>query len=297
VGGFLRFGVPDFKLDKSIIDRRVNILQEEGLIIKTGVKVGTDISSEEIKSTFDAVCMAVGARKPRDLLVEGRELDGIHQAMDYLEQQNRMDGGDALAGQDRITAARKHVVVMGGGDTGSDCVGTAIRQGAKSVTQLEILPAPPRSRPDYQPWPLWPKIYKTSSSHAEGCERLFGVSTRRFIGESGHLTQLCVVRVDWDTDENGRYRMTERPGSEFELEADLVILALGFEHAVHEGLVHDLGVQGTGRGDIAVDGRHMTNVAGIFAAGDAAQGASLLVRAIFDGRTTAKDIDAYLKGI
>jgi len=296
VGGFLRFGVPDFKLDKSIIDRRVAILQEEGLIVKTGVRVGTDISSEEIRSTFDAVCITTGARKPRDLLIEGRELDGIHQAVEYLEQQNRIVAGDAPAGEDRISAARKHVVVIGGGDTGSDCIGTAIRQGARSVTQLEILPAPPRTRPDTLPWPLWPKVYKTTSSHEEGCERLFGASTRRFTGESGGIRRLCVVRVDWDTDENGRYRMAERPGSEFDLEADLVILALGFEHTVHEGLVHDLGVQLSARGDVAVDGRHMTSVAGIFAAGDAAQGASLVVRAIFEGRAAARDIDAYLRG-
>jgi glutamate synthase (NADPH/NADH) small chain len=294
VGGYLRYGIPDFKLDKNMIDRRVNLFLEEGLIIKTGVRVGENLPVEELTREFDAICITIGARKARDLPVEGRDLDGIHLATAYLEQQNRMIGGDEVPEDDRITAFRKHVVVIGGGDTGSDCVGTANRQGAKSVTQVELLPASPYSRAPHEPWPLWPKLYKTSSSHAEGCERLFNVSTRRFIGAKGRVKGIAAVQVDWGGGRNGKSQMTEVPGSEFELEADLVLLAMGFEHPVHEGLVNDLGVALNPRGNIAVTDSYMTSVEAVFAAGDSKRGASLVVWAIQEGREAAQSIHAYL---
>lgn len=295
VGGFLRYGVPDFKLDKRVIDRRVAILQEEGLIIQTGVRVGIDVSGEELRQRFDALCLAIGARQPRDLDVEGRDLRGIHQAAEYLEQQNRVNRGEVIPEGERITAACKHVVVIGGGDTGSDCVGTANRQGARSVTQIEILDAPPLNRGENEPWPLWPKIYRTSSSHEEGCERTFSTSTRRFIGQNGHVRGLSLVRVRWYTDEAGRCRMIEEPDSEYELDADLVILSMGFVHLVHEGLVTQLGLLCDARGNLAVDEQYMTSAPGIFACGDARRGASLLVWAIHEGRNAARHINAYLR--
>jgi len=293
VGGYLRFGVPDFKLDKSVIDRRVNILLEEGLIIETGIAIGRDIPVEEILGSFDAVCIAIGARKPRDLAIEGRELDGIYLAMEYLEQQNRFVRGDDIPQDDRISAFNKHVVVIGGGDTGSDCIGTANRQGARSIIQIELLPAPPRTRPQNEPWPQWPRLYKTSSSHEEGCERLFNILTKRFIGENGRVCKLSGVQVEWRPN-NGKSGMTEVPGSEFELEAELVLLAMGFEHVVHSGLVTDLGVRLNERGNIAVDSHFMTSVPGVFAAGDSIRGASLVVWAIHQGREAAEHMNAYL---
>ncbi len=294
VGGFLRYGVPDFKLDKSVIDRRVDVLLQEGLIIETGVEVGTDVTVDELRASFDAVCIAIGSRKARDIRVEGRELEGIYQAAMYLEQQNRVVHGDPVPEEDRITAVNRHVVVLGGGDTGSDCIGTANRQGALSITQLEILPPAPKQRAANEPWPVYPKLYKTSSSHNEGCERMFNVTTRKFIGEHGKVSSLLAALVEWQRGDNGQYRMAELPGSEFELQADLVVLAMGFEHAVHEGLVNALGVQYDARGNIGVDSHHMTNVDGVFATGDAKRGASLVVWAIQEGREAARGIHAYL---
>jgi glutamate synthase (NADPH/NADH) small chain len=293
VGGYLRFGVPDFKLEKSVIDRRINILLEEGLEIQTGVMVGEDISADELVSSYDAICITIGAREARELRVEGRELDGIHQAMEYLDQQNRVVRGDQVPGDERISAKGKHVVVIGGGDTGSDCVGTANRQGAISVTQLELLPEPPHERPPSEPWPAWARLYKTTSSHEEGCERMFNISTKRFTGDGGRVTRLSAVRVDWQRT-NGRYHMTEVPEMAFELEAELVLLAMGFEHVVQEGLVNDLGLALSDRGNIAIDENYMTNIEGIFSAGDSDRGASLVVWAIQEGQEAAKKIDAYL---
>jgi glutamate synthase (NADPH/NADH) small chain len=294
VGGFLRFGVPNFKLDKHIIDRRLDILYEEDLVIKTSVEVGKDLSVEELQSTFDAVCVAIGARAARDLPIEGRNLGGIYQATAYLEQQNRAVRGDAIPEAERISAAGKRAIVIGGGDTGSDCVGTANRQGALSVTQIELLPALPQSRPEDEPWPLWPRLYKTTSSHEEGCERLFSIQTTKFSGENGQVKRLSAVRVDWQTETDGQFRMTEIPGSGFELDADFVVLAMGFEHTVHEGLVKQLGLALNARGNIAIDKRFMTSVDGIFAGGDSTRGASLIVWAIHEGREVARNIDAYL---
>ncbi len=297
VGGFLRYGVPDFKLDKRIIDRRINILLEEGLIIQTGVRVGRDISADEIRRAYDAVCITIGARQQRDLRIEGRDLDGIYQATDFLEQQNRIVNGASIPDTELLSASGRQVVVIGGGDTGSDCIGTANRQGARRVTQVEILPAPPTTRAENEPWPQFPKLYKTTSSHEEGCERLFCVSTHKFIGdEHGRVCGLEAVQVDWQRDGNGQYQMVERPDTVFYLDADCVILAMGFEHAEHGGLVNDLGIQVTPRGTIAVDDRYMTNVAGVFAAGDAKRGTSLVVWAIQEGRAMASGVDRYLRG-
>ncbi len=296
VGGYLRYGVPDFKLSKRVIDRRVSLMVEEGLVIQTGVRVGHDLTARALLEQYDAVCIAVGARRPRDLPIPGRDLAGIHQATEYLEQQNRVVRGEAIPADARITAQDKHVVVLGGGDTGSDCIGTANRQGAKSVTQVEIMPPFPRTRAPNEPWPLWPRLYKVSSSHMEGCERLFNVLTKEFIAGKGNrqVERLSAVQVEWGKTNNGRREMIEIPETAFELKADLVLLALGFVHVEQEGLVRDLGLALDSRGNIAISEQRMTSVAGVFAAGDACRGASLVVWAIQEGRQTAAAIDAYL---
>jgi glutamate synthase (NADPH/NADH) small chain len=295
VGGYLRFGIPDFKLDKKIIDRRVDILRQEGLIIKTGVAVGRDIPISDIRGDSDALCIAIGARDPRDLTVEGRELGGIHLAMEYLSQQNRIVRGDEIPDEKLIKALDRHVVVIGGGDTGSDCVGSANRQGARSVTQLEILPKPPDRRTENEPWPLWPKLLRHSSSHEEGCERMWNVLTKGFIGEGGRVKKISAAAVAWEIDESGNYGMHEIPGSDFEIRADLVFLAMGFTHVVHEGLVGDIGIELDSHGNIAVDENYRTSVEGVFAAGDSVRGASLVVLAIQYGREVAMAIDRYLQ--
>jgi glutamate synthase (NADPH/NADH) small chain len=294
VGGYLRYGIPDFKLSKEIIDRRINILLKEGLIIKTGVTIGRDIPSSDIRNDFDAVCIAIGAREPRDLSIEGRSLAGIHFALEYLTQQNRMVRGDVIPEQELIRAYDKHVVVIGGGDTGSDCVGTANRQGARSITQLEIMPKPPEHRTESEPWPLWPRLIKISSSHEEGCERMWNISAKRFTGDGGTVNTISAIEVEWRTGNDGRQIMTEKPGSDFELEAELVLIAMGFVHPVHSGLVHDLGLDLDGRGNIKIDNNCMTNADGIFSAGDSSRGASLVVHAIQDGRLAADAINRYL---
>jgi glutamate synthase (NADPH/NADH) small chain len=293
VGGYLRYGIPDFKLTKYIIDRRVNILVEEGLIIKTGIAVGKDIPASQLRKEFDAICIAIGAREARDLPIEGRNLKGIHLALEYLVQQNRIVKGDPIPEDEIIRAYDKNVVVIGGGDTGSDCVGTANRQGAHCVAQLELLPKPAEHRTDREPWPLWPKLLKISSSHEEGCERMWNVSTKRFTGEQGAVKKLTVVKVEW-TVKDGKQVMSEVPGSEFELEADLVLIAMGFVHPVHAGLVSELGLGLDERGNIKIDENSMTSVEGIFSAGDSSRGASLVVYAIQDGRVAAAGINRYL---
>lgn len=294
VGGYLRYGIPNFKLNKYIIDRRVNLLVEEGLIIRTGITIGRDIPVSQLRKESDAICVAIGAREVRDLPIEGRNLQGIHPAMDYLTQQNRIVKGDNIPENEVIRAYDKNVVVIGGGDTGSDCVGTANRQGAKCVTQLELLPKPSEHRTGLEPWPLWPKLLKTSSSHEEGCQRLWNVSTKRFTGEQGRVKKLTVVQVEWTTGNDGRQVMTEVPGSEFELSADLVLIAMGFVHVVQAGLVRDLEVELDARGNIKIDEKCMTSVDGIFSAGDSSRGASLVVYAIADGRQAAEGINHYL---
>ncbi|MCJ7703380.1 MAG: glutamate synthase subunit beta [Anaerolineales bacterium] len=294
VGGYLRYGIPDFKLSKSIIDRRVEILQAEGLLIETGVEIGKDISGDELLKAFDVVAITIGAREPRVLPIEGCELDGIHFAVEYLTQQNMAVAGEEIPADKRILATDKHLIVIGGGDTGADCVGTANRQGAKSVTQLEILPKPPDQRASDNPWPHWAKTHRTSTSHKEGCRRHFSVNTKNFIGEKGKVQKLITAKVIWNQDENGRYQMSEIPNTEKEYPADLILLAMGFVQVVKTGLVTDLGLELTERGNISVDDNNMTNIDGVFAAGDAQRGASLVVWAIHEGKETAQKINSYL---
>jgi len=294
IGGLLRYGIPDFKLNKRVIDRRLSIFLEEGIEFKTGVHVGDDISKDELLKEFDAVVLAVGAENPRNLPVEGRDLEGVHYAMDFLTRQNKIVAVQKLPEDDMISAKGKNVLVIGGGDTGSDCVGTSIRQQAKSVTQIEILPKPGEKRGDKDPWPYWPTILRTSSSHEEGCERRWSLSTKRFIGEKGKLKQVEVVQVEWEKDETGRFRMKEIPGTDELLDVDLALLSMGFTQPVHSGLLDTLGVEYDQRGNVKVDEYKQTSVEKIFAAGDSEKGASLVVHAIEAGKVAARGIDAYL---
>jgi len=324
IGGILRYGIPDFKLEKWIIDRRLKIWREEGIRFKTGLNVGVDYPSSRLLKEFDAVCLAVGSRVPRDLKIEGRDLDGIYFAMDYLIQANRRIAGeknpqgklmpnvatdkeilrhpeatfrrDATFG---IDAKNKKVVVIGGGDTGADCVGTAHRQGASCVIQIELLPKPSECRTEDFPWPKYPMILKTSSSHEEGGERKWSVLTKKFIGEDGKVRKLQCVQVEFGPEKDARNcpLMKEIPGSEFEIEADLVILAVGFIHPEHQGLLSELQVELDNRGNVKTDGNFMSSVKGIFSAGDMRRGQSLIVWAISEGRKAAYHIDKYLMGI
>jgi glutamate synthase (NADPH) small chain len=300
IGGLLRYGIPDFKMDKSLIDRRVDQMKAEGVGFRTEVEVGVDVAIAELVEEFDAVAMAGGAEAPRDLEVPGREHDGIHFAMDFLPQQNKRCAGDSekrAAPHGAITAAGKHVVVIGGGDTGSDCIGTSVRQGAASITQLEILPKPPERENKALTWPDWPMKLRTSSSQEEGCGRDWSVLTKRALGEDGRVTALECVRVDWTKNQDGRFVMTEVAGSAFRLEADLVLLAMGFLGPRRTGMVEQSGVELDPRGNIranTVDYR--TSVPKIFAAGDMRRGQSLVVWAIREGRQCARAIDEFLMG-
>ncbi len=294
IGGLLRYGIPDFKLNKKVIDRRLDILIEEGLKIKVNTNIGVDIKGVELLKEYDAICLAIGAMKPRDLPVEGRGLKGIHFAMEFLRQQNKIIRGSKIPDEERILATDKNVLVIGGGDTGSDCVGTSIRHGAKNILQIEILPKPPEDRLANNPWPYWANILRTSSSHKEGCERRWGLTTKRFIGKNGKLSQVEIAEVEW-VQENGKYAMVEKPGSSEILDIDLVLLAMGFIHPVHEGIADELGLEFDNRGNIKIKTGYQTSVPNVFATGDATVGASLVVRAINYGRLAAKSIDAYLK--
>ncbi len=294
VGGLLRFGIPDFKLSKKVIDRRVNVLTEEGITFKTGVEVGVNMKVEKLKKDFDAIVITIGAGKPRDLPIEGRDLKGVHFALEFLQQQNHVNRGDEVKDADRILATNRPVLVIGGGDTGSDCVGTSNRQKARSVMQIEILPKPSEDRVPGNPWPYWPTVLKTTSSHKEGCDRRWSLSTKRFIGDNGWVKKAELVEVEWTKDANGKWVMNEKEGSNFEVDCELVLLCMGFVSPVHEGLVNDLGLELDARGNVKVDINGMTSVPGIFAAGDAATGASLVVRAIARGRETAKGVHEYL---
>jgi glutamate synthase (NADPH/NADH) small chain len=295
IGGLLRYGIPDFKMEKHVIDRRLAQMRAEGVEFKTGVHVGADPALSALHREYDAVCLAIGAMKARELPVPGRELDGIHRAMDYLTQQNRLNAGDGLRpGERRITAEGKRVVIIGGGDTGSDCLGTAHRQGARDIHQFEILPQPPPQRDASTPWPFWPMQLRSSHAHEEGCDRQWSVSTTHFSGNDGRVERLHGVRVAPETDAQGRMRLVPQPGTEFEIQTELVLLAMGFTGPVTDGLA-ELGVKLDARGNIAVNNQCMTNVDGLFAAGDAKRGASLIVWAIREGRDAARGIDQYLQ--
>jgi glutamate synthase (NADPH/NADH) small chain len=289
-GGLLTYGIPDFKMEKSLVERRVQQMTSEGVVFKAGVDVGKDITADQLRSDFDAVVLTIGSRAPRDLPIPGRELRGVHFAMDFLTQQNRRVAGDVVPDDIAILAGGKRVVVIGGGDTGSDCIGTSHRQGAISVTSFEILPRPPEERAATTPWPMWPLMLRTSSSHEEGGSRDFSVSTQRFVG-NGKVERLECARVEL---KNGQFQAV--PGSEFVLEADLVLLAMGFVHPEHPGIVKDLGMRLDKRGNVEVDKSFMTSVPGVFAAGDCQRGQSLVVWAIADGRKAARAADQYLMG-
>ena len=295
IGGLLRYGIPDFKMEKWVIDRRLEQMIAEGVDFRTNTEVGKDLPAERLLQDFDAVCLAAGAMEPRDLKVTGRELRGIHLAMEYLTQQNRRNAGDLIDPQREINAEGKRVVIIGGGDTGSDCLGTAHRQGAQSIEQFELLSEPPALRSESTPWPLWPLMLRTSHAHEEGGMRRWSVSTKGFFGDKQQVARLHAVRVELRPDRDGRSRFIEIPGSDFEIPADLVLLAMGFSGPVKKGLLDALGIGLDARGNIAVDSNQMTSVEGVFAAGDIKRGASLIVWAIREGRDAAKGIDRYLK--
>jgi glutamate synthase (NADPH/NADH) small chain len=295
-GGILRYGIPEFKLEKWVVDRRIRLMQTEGVVFETGVKVGDDISYRYLRSRYDAICLACGARGPRDLPIPGRDYTGICFAMDFLTQQNRRLEGDSLQPSMEITAAGKAVVIIGGGDTGSDCLGTALRQGARQVTQLEILPEPPPQRADTTPWPMWPLVLRDTHAHKEGGFRRWAVTAKAFYGENRVVKKVSCVEIEWQPDPAGQgYMPVEKPGSEFEIEADLVILAMGFVGPGPSKLIDEIGIQLDARGNVKADHNQMTSVKGVFVAGDMTTGQSLVVRAIADGRKTAGKIKAYLE--
>ncbi len=289
-GGVLKYGIPNFKLEKWVVDRRIKLMEEEGVIFELGVSVGDDISYDFLRDKFDAICLACGSRESRDLNVPGRELGGIHFAMDYLTCQNKKNAGENVLRGEDIDARDKTVVVIGGGDTGSDCLGTALRQGASKVHQFEIMPKPPADRPDSTPWPMWPNILRESSSHGEGGRRRWCINTREFLGDKNQVTGLRCVEVEWTRGADGRMQFHEKDDTEFQVDAQLVLLALGFTGPGKNKLADDLGIKRDERGNISVDKNHMTDVDGIFAAGDMAKGQSLVVRAIADGREAAHGI-------
>lgn len=294
IGGLLRYGIPEFKMEKRVLDRRLEQMRAEGTEFRSGVNVGVDITAEQLRADFDAVVLAGGATAGRDLPIPGRDLDGIHQAMEYLPWGNRVQEGDDVLGPDGeppITAKDKKVVIIGGGDTGADCLGTAHRQGAEVVHQFEIMPRPPESRAESTPWPTYPLMYRVSSAHEEGGERVFSVSTERFVGRDGHVTALKAHEV---TMQDGKFVKVE--GSDFELEADLVLLAMGFVGPEREGLLTDLEVKLNERGNVARGADFDTSVPGVYVAGDMGRGQSLIVWAIAEGRAAAAAVDRYLMG-
>ena len=298
IGGLLRFGIPDFKMEKHLIDRRIAQMQTEGVEFRPNSHVGVNVAAEDLVKDFDAVALCGGSEKPRDLPVPGRDLSGVHYAMEFLAQQNRRVAGSNTPKGAEIMATDKHVIVIGGGDTGSDCVGTSNRHGAASVTQLELMPQPPEKENKALTWPDWPMKMRTSSSHQEGCERDFAVMTKSFTaGPDGRVAALNGVRLEWRPSESGSMEMVEVPGSEFTLKADLVLLAMGFVHPVHEGMIEALGVDLDPRGNIKADtDKYTTSLAKVFAAGDMRRGQSLVVWAIREGRQCARSIDEFLMG-
>jgi len=296
IGGLLRYGIPAFKLEKRILDRRLDLLTQEGIIFKQGVNVGVDLPVQELQREFDALILAGGATRPRDLTVPGRDLKGIHFAMEYLTLQNQRSEGDDIPDSRFISAAGKHVIIIGGGDTGADCLGTAHRQGAGSVHQLELLPRPPDKRAENNPWPEWPNVFRVSSAHEEGGERLYSIMTQGFSGDAdGNVTTLHAVQVEALT-RNGRLELVPIPDTECELRADLVLLAMGFLGPETGGMLEQLEVNTTGHGNVVRDENWMTNVPGVFTCGDMQRGQSLIVWAIAEGRSAARGVDLYLMG-
>jgi len=294
VGGLLTYGIPDFKLEKWMVNRRVEQMKAEGVAVVTNCRVGFDIHADEMRSKYDAIVLTMGATKPRDLPIPGRELKGIHYAMEFLPQQNKRNFGDALDPASEITANGKRVVILGGGDTGSDCLGTSNRQGASVVHQFELLPMPPEKRTAEMPWPDWPMIMRTSSSHEEGVQRDWSINTSKFSGENGVVKKLHGVRLNWKHD-NGRMVMEQISNSDFIIECDLVLLALGFLGPEPEGIVSELGLKLDPRSNVQCED-YMSSVPGVFAAGDTRRGQSLVVWAIWEGREAARAVDAYLMG-
>jgi glutamate synthase (NADPH/NADH) small chain len=295
IGGLLRYGIPEFKLEKRWLERRLTLMAQEGIVFRPGLNIGVDVPVAALRRDFDAIVLCGGATAARDLPIPGRELEGIHFAVDFLTQQNRLCEGDSVPDADRISAAGKHVVIIGGGDTGADCLGTVHRQGAASVSQFELMPRPPDSRAADNPWPLWPTIFRTSSAHEEGGERVYSVSTERFTGANGRVSSLQAVRGEM-VREGGRLRFVAQTDSAFEVKADLVLLAMGFLGPEKGGLLADLGVKMTERGNVWRDDTWMTSERGVFTAGDMQRGQSLIVWAIADGRSAARGVDAYLMG-
>ncbi len=297
-GGLLRYGIPDFKLEKWVIDRRVALMEQEGVVFRCNAHVGVDVHVNDLLRDYHAIVLAGGSTIPRDLPIPGRDLKGVHFAMDFLKQQNKRVSATENKEED-ILAGKKNVIVIGGGDTGSDCVGTSNRQGAKSITQFELLPQPPKERTAYMPWPTYPMTLKTSSSHEEGCERHWAMATTEFVGDGkGKLTALKIVTLEWKLAEDGKpARFTEVPGSEKIMPCELALLAMGFLHPQHEGLLQELGVELEERGNVkATDKSYQTNIAKIFSAGDMRRGQSLVVWAISEGRECARKVDEYLMG-
>ena len=294
IGGLLTYGIPEFKLEKHIVSRRLRLMEAEGIIFVTNANVGNNTDVENLRREFDALVFACGSTLGRDLNVPGRELKGIHFAMEYLPQQNQKNLGDSVP--DQITAVGKHVIILGGGDTGADCLGTALRQKAKSVHQFELLPKPPLSRTVDMPWPNWPMILRSSSAHEEGGIRDWAINTKSFSGMNGNVSTLHAIRVEWVKGESHKYEMREIPGSEFEIPCDLCLLAMGFVHPEHEGPIQKLGLQLDPRGNVKTDNHYMTNLPGVFACGDMRRGQSLVVWAITEGRQAAKSVDCFLSG-
>ncbi|MGB4864098.1 MAG: glutamate synthase subunit beta [Tepidiformaceae bacterium] len=295
IGGLMRYGIPDFKMEKQFVDRRIAQMEGEGVIFRPGVSVGIDIDAREMLAQYDAICLSGGATHARDLDVPGRELEGTYLAMAYLPLQNKRNAGDEIPDSEFISAQGKRVIILGGGDTGADCLGTAIRQGATEILQYEIMPRPPSERTESNPWPLYPNVYRVSSAHEEGGSREYSIMTKSLSGENGKLTTLNAVRVEF-VNEGGRQVMKEVPGSEFSEPVDLLLLAMGFLGPEKNGMIEQLGVELTERGNVKADENKMTSVPGVFTAGDMTRGQSLIVWAIAEGREAARGIDQYLMG-
>ncbi|RPI83985.1 MAG: glutamate synthase subunit beta [Planctomycetaceae bacterium] len=295
IGGLLRYGIPEFKMEKRVVDRRLEIMEAEGIVFRPGVNVGVDITGDQLRRDYDVVLLALGATIPRDLPVPGRELKGIYYAMEFLPLQNRKCEGDLVDDREFISAQGKNVVIIGGGDTGADCLGTVHRQGCKQVVQLELLPKPPKARDESMPWPYWPTVLRTSSAHEEGGVRDWSVGTKKFTGSNGQVEKLHAVRLNWVND-GGRMQMQEVAGSDFTLDADLVLLAMGFLGPQKQGIVEQLGVELDPRSNVKADDNYMTSVPGVFSAGDVRRGQSLIVWAIWEGREAAVGVDKYLMG-